>query len=597
MNALARINLAGQPVRRTFGVAHAGWIVIALIWLAGSLAGHAQALQDYFTNRTTYSTQSGDFTVDNSGATVETNEPSHGGKPGGHSLWISWIAPTNGVVRFKTQGSGFDTLLGTYRFVSTNDTTLNKLLLVANADDSEGFDRESEVEFGVVAGSTYEVAVDGYRGATGPMRLRWNLVPMSVQPPALLSTPADRSFNLGDPVSLTVGLTNIGTAQLKWYFNGVDTGVSGTNLTLASMDVTNVGRYKLRIVVGGDQYFTPFTDLQINTEGLANTLAQNKYLDSPDTPLKGSDGGSSLTAGGLMVVRSVFNGGGGVQNLGVVRGYSGSQIFSTVNATTDPLEPAHCNAPGGKSYWLSYQPPANGTLTLDTLGSTYDTVMEGYTYNGTPAGYADLISLACNNNISGTNGPSRVQFSVVKTRQYLVAVDGVGGATGTARLNYSLNTNQLPQAPSLTGTPQPITVAVGANVLMTAPVAGSPPLFFKWRKNGALMNGATVPALALFNVTTNDSASYAFTVTNDLGSASGTFAVKVLVPTQCTLAGVAGGLQLSFATLVGQTYTIEDCTNLAGYWTPWPGSFVGNGLINYFNVSNTGLKFYRVRVE
>lgn len=111
------------------------------------------------------------------------------------------------------------------------------------------------------------------------------------------------------------------------------------------------------------------------------------------------------------------------------------------------------------------------------------------------------------------------------------------------------------------------------------------------------MNGATLPALALFNVNTNDTASYAFTVTNDLGTASGTFAMKVLVPAQCGLAIVSSGLQLSFATLVGQTYTIEDCTNLAGTWTPWPGSFVGNGLINYFNVSNAGLKFYRVRVE
>lgn len=596
MNAIARIKLSGQPVRRPSGLARLGGIVLALAWLAGGVTGHAQALQDYFTNRISYSSSAGDFTVSNVGATVEAGEPNHGGKPGGHSLWISWTAPTNGVVRFKTQASGFDTLLGTYRFVSTNDTTLDKLLLVASADDSEGFDRESEVEFGVVAGKSYEVAVDGYRGATGPIRLRWNFTPLSFEPPTLLSTPADRAYNLGDAVSLTVGLTNVGSAQLRWYFNGNDTGITGTNLTLASMDVTNVGRYKLRILSGSDQYYAPFTDLQINTEGSTNTLAQSKFLDSPDTPLKGSDGGSSLTVGGL-VVRTLFNGGGGVQSLGVVRGYSGSQIFSTVNATTDPLEPAHCNAPGGKSYWLSYQPPANGTLTLDTIGSTYDTVMETYTYNGTPVGYADLISLACNNNLSGTNGPSRAQFAVVKTRQYLVAVDGVGGATGTARLNYSLNTNALPQAPSLTGTPQSISVAIGANVLMTAPVAGSPPFFFKWRKNGALMNGATAPALALFNVTTNDTASYAFTVTNDLGSVTGTFAVKVLVPTQCGLVRVAGGLQLSFSTLSGQNYTVEDCTNLAGYWTPWPGSFVGNGLINYFNVSNSGQKFYRVRVE
>ena len=49
----------------------------------------AQSLQDYFTNRLTITNLTGEITQNNSNATVEAGEPLHGGKPGGHSLWIS----------------------------------------------------------------------------------------------------------------------------------------------------------------------------------------------------------------------------------------------------------------------------------------------------------------------------------------------------------------------------------------------------------------------------------------------------------------------------------------------------------------------------
>jgi hypothetical protein len=288
-----------------------------------------------------------------------------------------------------------------------------------------------------------------------------------------------------------------------------------------------------------------------------------------------------------------------VQNIGVVRGYNGSQIFNTFYATADPSEPTHCNVIGGSSYWLIYQPPTNGTLTLNTLGSTYDTVLETYTYNGNLAGYQDLISLACDNNGYGTNGPSRVQIPVVKSRQYIVSVDGVNAAFGTAWLNYSLNTNAnaQPQPPTLIGSPQPLTVAAGSTIALTAPVTGSVPMAFTWRKDNVLMQGQSAPSVLLANVTNTHSGNYSFAVTNDLGGVSGNFALKVVVPPQCGLTRIPNGMQLSYPTIVGQTYTVEESTNLLSGWTAWPGSFVGNGLTNFFNVWNSGTKFYRVRVE
>ncbi len=577
---------------------------LALFLSVGVASG--QSLQDFFTNRVTATTYSGDITTNNAAATFELNEPKHGGKTGGRSLWISWIAPVDGVVIFDTSGSTFDTLLSAYYFQTPSDTTLDKLKELVRNDDTPinptpGALKTSLISFGAQAGKRYEIAVDGYKGEAGSVRLRWSFAIAPATPPIVLSTPNSQALKLGDPVSLSVALTPEPNVSLQWRFNGESIGQTGNTLIYTSLQASNLGTYTLRVEVEAGnvqvRYETSPFELQVNSEGQTNALAQDKLLDSPDSPLLGDSGGTSLQVGGLVIRTLTAGGGGGVQNLGVVRGYNGSQIFNTFYATADPSEPAHCGVVGGSSYWLIYQPPSNGTLTLNTVGSTYDTVIETYTYNGALTSYQGLISLACNNDGFASNGPSRVQIPVVKSRQYIISVDGVNAAYGTAWVNYNLNTNALPQPPTLTSTPHPRTVAAGSTVILTAPVTGSVPLAFVWRKDNVPMLGQTAAALTLLNVTNTHSGNYSFTVTNDLGSVSSTFALKVVVPPRCRLTRISNTTQLSYPTLEGQIYTVEESTNLLSGWTAWPGSFLGNGLTNYFNVSSLGTKFYRVRVE
>ena len=572
-------------------------IALALGALLSPAGLQGQSLQDLFINRETLLTATGLLEQSNDTATLEPGEPRHGGKVGGHSLWISWIAPTNGVVEFETEASGFDTLLSAYAFTTPAGSTFAELREAARADDSEGFAEESQIEFAVYAGERYEIAVDGYFGAVGQVKLKWKFQALRTLPAKVLAFPPDRSVNLNATVTLNVMVTNAADSEFKWYFNGSEIpAATTTNLVIANFQASNVGRYKFRVSSDGVQYFSIPTEIQINTDGASNTLAQPKLRDTSATPLLGAN----VTGGGgaLHVLDSTARGGDiTTMDVGVVRGYNGSQIFNTTYAVTDPLEPPHCGIAGGPAYWLLYQAPTNGTLTLDTVGSTYDTILETYTYNGALVGYQDLITLACANDSFGTNGPSQVQIPVVSSRQYLVSVNGVNAAFGTAWLNYSLNTNQLPQPPTLTVAPPPLTVAAGANVTLTAPVTGSVPLTFAWRKDTVLMAGQTAPTLVLVNVTNTHTGNYSFTVTNDLGGVTGAFPLKVLVPPQCTLTRLPNGLQLSYATLTGQVYTTEESTNLLTGWRAWPGAFVGNGLTNYFTVGNSGTKFYRVRVE
>ena len=136
MKVFARNNQSHQPVRHSISQGRVGWCFLVIIFLASLAEVHAQNLQDLFTNRVTFTSLSGDLTTNNSAATVELNEPKHGGKTGGHSMWISWTASADGVVTFDTSGSTFDTLLSAYYFQNTNDITLDKLKELARNDDA-----------------------------------------------------------------------------------------------------------------------------------------------------------------------------------------------------------------------------------------------------------------------------------------------------------------------------------------------------------------------------------------------------------------------------------------------------------------------------
>jgi len=563
-----------------------GYLLVLVFLLAdcfGLFPAKAQSLQDYFTNRVTISSATGVISQNNSTATVEVGEPKHGGKPGGHSLWISWVAPTNGVIRFRTETSDFDTLLSAYKFDTTNGSTFADLREVARADDSDGFGFESEIEFGVVTGERYEIAVDGYYGATGNVDFRWTFDDLKNPPPQFLNTLADRSVNIGDTVTLAFNLTNAGAGNFKWFRNGTEVGNS-TNLTIASFSPSDVGRYVLRVAVGGGvQFFSVPVEIQINTEGAVGTLAQGKLLDSQTTPLIGNPGGSGFRFTRL--------------SAGVVRGYNGSQIFNTTYALVDTNEPPHCGVASGKSYWLIYQPPTNGTVTLDTQGSTYDTVMEAYTYNGALGSFTNLISLDCAHDNFASNTAARIVLPVAKSRQYVLVVAGVNGAFGTAWLNYDMNTNLPPQPPAIVGLVGPRAVIAGETIVLTAPVTGAPPLFFTWTKNGEPIAGEHSATLSVSGLTAGQSADYSFIVTNDLGSVTGKFTVKALEQPWCLLLPIEAGLQLSFPTRIGQNYIVEEATGLQSAWSPWPGSLVGNGHTNAFNVPNAEGKFYRVRTE
>ena len=105
-------------------------------------------------------------TGSNAAATKEAGEPNHADNAGGRSVWFSWTAPDYGSVDVDLAGSSFDTLLAIYTGDSVGD-----LVLIGSVDDTPSGGRQGRMSFPVVAGTTYRIAVDGYDGASGSIKI------------------------------------------------------------------------------------------------------------------------------------------------------------------------------------------------------------------------------------------------------------------------------------------------------------------------------------------------------------------------------------------------------------------------------------------
>src|SRR5207247_3218907 len=136
--------------------------------LLGPEPGNAQPVNDAFANGQSLSASTGSVTGNNVGATKETGEPNHAGDSGGHSVWYRWTAPASTPVTIDTIGSSFDTLLGVY-----TGSSVTSLTTITSNDDISTTTKQSRLSFSPVAGTTYQIAVDGWNGATGTIALNW----------------------------------------------------------------------------------------------------------------------------------------------------------------------------------------------------------------------------------------------------------------------------------------------------------------------------------------------------------------------------------------------------------------------------------------
>ena len=171
-----------------------------------------------------------------------------------------------------------------------------------------------------------------------------------------------------------------------------------------------------------------------------------------------SAGGATTNAATLTVTAT-----GGVPpndmfaNAQVITGNTGTITATNTGATKQTGEPNHAGNAGGGSIWYAWTPAVGGSVTIDTLGSTFDTIMGVYTGTAVNA----LTTVASNDDIASGNTASRVTFTVAAGTTYRIAIDGYNGLRGNVTLNWVLTAAGAAPANDAFANAQVLTGATG----------------------------------------------------------------------------------------------------------------------------------------
>lgn len=387
----------------------------------------AAAGNDAFAGAATLAPAGEVVTTTTTRATREAGEPTHAGDAGGKSLWWRWT-PGAGTAVIATRGSSFDTLLSVY-----TGTALAGLTRVASNDDDEDFS-SSYVRFPTTAGATYFIAVDGYGGDSGDLVLT-----------ALHSAAASPNDNFAARAALT-GATASATASnivatretgepvhavpgarsLWWTWTAPDNGTLSLTTAGSTFD-TVLGLYTGTAV-------NALTRVAENDDGAADYSSALAAPVTRGTVYQIAVDGYGEANGRVRLALTFAAAGARPANdnfaaRAAVTGSPVSVSAVTSGASKETGEPNHAGAAGGASVWWTWTAPADGTLTLSTEGSTFDTVLAVYT----GANFAGL-SLAGADDDGGDNRTSRLSLAVRSGTSYHIAVDGYDRAVGSALL-------------------------------------------------------------------------------------------------------------------------------------------------------------------
>ncbi len=110
---------------------------------------------------------------------------------------------------------------------------------------------------------------------------------------------------------------------------------------------------------------------------------------------------------------------------------SGSTLGNSLNASREIGEPLHAGNAGGASVWWRWRASENGSVTFDTIGSNFDTLLAAYRGDSV----STLATLASNDDAVGL--ASRITFAVQAGVVYHLAVDGFSGRRGAISLNWN----------------------------------------------------------------------------------------------------------------------------------------------------------------
>jgi PASTA domain len=202
-------------MKRLFGSVAASIALGAGALVVVPVAAGASPANDDFASAEAIVGDFGTVAGTNAEATAEANEPDHAGSPAQASVWYHWTPSADGTATLDTCTASYDTRLAVY-----TGNALADLSEVASNDDSDNCgtgSAQSSVTFVARAGTTYQIAVDGFGGATGTFTLAWALAPLpptNTVRPLVTGSPDD-----GETLSATPGAwTSTGAVSYSYQW-------------------------------------------------------------------------------------------------------------------------------------------------------------------------------------------------------------------------------------------------------------------------------------------------------------------------------------------------------------------------------------------
>lgn len=397
-----------------------------------------QLLNDNLATAQILTGERGEVGLYNRGATKEPGEPAHADNLGGASVWFRWTAPLSGLVAFDTEGAEIDTVIAVYAGDSIG--TLGAAL-ASNDDinaDSEIY--TSRLTINAVAGRTYSIAVDGYGepglpAEEGFILLTWQPIAVSSAP-----VPVNDSFALGSILAGRSGAVtgnNLRASKQTGEPNHAGT-VGGRSVWyrwtapedgLATFDTFDSNFDSVLAVYSGASV-SALTTLGDNDD-VDRTTRQSRVtvrVLSGQTYRVAVDGfrtESSFQRAGDIRVAWDFEPGGGNNAFAaaqLLKGRSGRVTGENRTATKESGEPPHADGRGGASIWFKWTAEAEGEVTFDTLGTTFDTLLGIYTGESVTG----LTLVASDDDIATAQAiyTSRARFPAHAGQTVFIAVDG-----------------------------------------------------------------------------------------------------------------------------------------------------------------------------
>ena len=410
--------------------AEQGRIALSILQAAGTAAAN-----DAFANAETLAGGSISATGSSYDATAQAGEPAHAGQTATKSIWWKWTAPADGFCTVDTVGSAFDTVLAVY-----TGTSVSGLIAVAS-DDQSGGDNTSRVGFQATNGTTYFFAVDGRGGEGGSVALNLEFNSQSkpsnddfLNATALTGGTANDTANSAGATSESGEPSHDGNPAEKslwWSWTAVESGPvristagSAFDTVLAIYSGTSI--YSLVGIASNDDANGGW-ESQVEFDAVAGTT----YRIAVD----GYDGASGAVALAVSQSDSPSN-----------DDFANAQTFDTADydyasasgssrkATAESGEPAHAGSNASRSLWWVWTPPHTGSVTINTAGSDFDTVLAVYTGENVNS----LAEVASGDDF-GSDNTSSVTFQAVAGTTYRIALDGYRGRSG----QYELTLEQV----------------------------------------------------------------------------------------------------------------------------------------------------------